>query len=1647
MMDLLQNLIRFGFYSSVEQLNDVIGPLISSLNVNRFNSSFASNRLTDVKKKKASVVVSAIDTSSKKENAQLSSFVQKYCSFATELCKQATAFALNAMEYVRMNSQNGMTEQIAWEKRWLLFNDSIIGMSIVLLVVLVAVTLSVVRLWITNFEAKALVFDYVITVYFITEYSLRLYCYYKVYNAMRPFVVDKFNIGDLLLIMLDLILIGIGTSSLRRLGNAARVAKIFRIMRLLRLIRLIRAARLVRKIVDESNKVVVWVPPARYANVTSEEAETIVSMLKVLSMIYDRILDKNLGVCVSAFVEWMEENNATANVNPMTILRKVKESNDDLLPSIPSYFDDILLDILMYKDSTLTQEALNLLMVHNTRRKLWIETAQHVQIIYSHSMSNKSKVASRIIREIQRLAEMYEIWGELSSVQSQKSAVEMLDLITRLYQLLTKATDKWTLDTRAEILVDGEMQLLLKNLDAFSTFMFVNETLFAGGAEELQLPVIKILQALNKLIVVFTRHHVPNQMIAFRSLQWFIDRIDAGIGAAGVIKSIVAGNRKIILNTPRKIFKDMINKIVSKGKCSAYLQVLLAYVDTDTSGTGEVNAVQMDISRLLSAREIQSHIYLWLDAPGTAGYAQRSQEMEVYRYNDAQQTESTFSENMQYHVTLLKLLASCKLGIKLQAIYPFESVISCIMDPVTILAVKVPLANLLHELILSNIDGLIVSDAIWKLVNHLAYSLETMQTDLNMFLSYSPEYRIVVGEWIIVSLRILEVFFNIFDIDLFDELISDEEVTLTLTDNTELEILNVCKRIYSAIRILMDGHPHLVGDSTRKCCHGTLQAVCMHNDTLFFDREFDSTVTTREKYKRGPRFNTTFADIQQEHFREKFAYFSKAVAGGEKYLEMDAVDLFERIPCLDTPNVTADVRYEPLINKLTSHFRTSIKRIHNTRVLDKDIKNTSIWFLQTLRYQLEKHVGISIDDNLDKLAKYEIGPETSEAVKLRGIYNEHGITYLCLELLANGIDHQLMLEAIKMLLVLLFKVGGSTVIQQNIYTYLVETDSSYFFECIKEIIGTLFSWSNKFLTEKESADIKTFTALSDNDSSETNDEQPPKDILIFYLLQLFCEGLYMPFKHLAREQENNTRQVNVLDSLAEYATLLSRVDNHASHIVSVAVLKTISKLLQGPCRANQEYFVMNTEILVTLNRFMRVIRPQSKMHEENESEALNDLLHNLVDVLRMVSEGQASNSQIFERVMTIVELNVLNVVVLPTIDVSEENSLVSIDAEYTDFELTDIQANYLVFLKGLKQSRGILSSIAEHKLMTDIQCIEVQYKEQIHNLCFAVPLITKFINPSSHDKFMSELDVSSQETKLLEFTKSIKQLHREAAHSQSLSSLGFSNLWSIKTKLTWLMFANAVIMNCLNLTYYGTIDSYGVTHFAADYHRALAGGGTDDFKPVDGDSYYAKDLYMQSDVHTVIKTLNIVQMALISVTIFIIFIVRIPVTYETCLEKSLSKIEAILNTMSDPVPVWYCFYLVVCIVALVYNRLFVSILLLDFVVLDSTTKDVLYAGTLTHLLTHLLTHSLTHSLTYSLTHSLTYLLTHSLTHLLTHLLTYLLTQISAPKVSFGRPSTPSFFSLLSYCSDHEISPRNPLYRADIPIQDCCWSAAGAVVVN
>ena len=52
-----------------------------------------------------------------------------------------------------------------------------------------------------------------------------------------------------------------------------------------------------------------------------------------------------------------------------------------------------------------------------------------------------------------------------------------------------------------------------------------------------------------------------------------------------------------------------------------------------------------------------------------------------------------------------------------------------------------------------------------------------------------------------------------------------------------------------------------------------------------------------------------------------------------------------------------------------------------------------------------------------------------------------------------------------------------------------------------------------------------------------------------------------------------------------------------------------------------------------------------------------------------------------------------------------------------------------------------------------------------------------------------------------------------------------------------------------------------------------------------------------------------------------------------------------MGTICDPIPLWYLVYFVLAMLGLLYNPLFLAALMLDFVVQDSTTKDVMTAVT------------------------------------------------------------------------------------------------------
>lgn len=73
--------------------------------------------------------------------------------------------------------------------------------------------------------------------------------------------------------------------------------------------------------------------------------------------------------------------------------------------------------------------------------------------------------------------------------------------------------------------------------------------------------------------------------------------------------------------------------------------------------------------------------------------------------------------------------------------------------------------------------------------------------------------------------------------------------------------------------------------------------------------------------------------------------------------------------------------------------------------------------------------------------------------RLRTMFSKFGVVNLCLNLLAPGIDNQLSIQAMRVLVLLLLKRGGCTEVQMVVYKYLKDVDSVLFFEYLKDSIG------------------------------------------------------------------------------------------------------------------------------------------------------------------------------------------------------------------------------------------------------------------------------------------------------------------------------------------------------------------------------------------------------------------------------------------------------------------------------------------------------------------------------------------------------------------------------------------------------------------
>ena len=1545
MAELTLMLMTFGFYSHEDQLRDIVNPLIVGLDHNKRMKNLAAkdkavnakenvihhqqNLSSHIKHEEYSNVSAEdelVSNTARRGSQDKSYFASAVAYFSSHLPTSVGGAKVSPTDGTgrRKSSVSGVPVAIAvdsddgkhmyktnrqmeaakrklaieqlennamFEAQFLRFTESIAGITLSMFVVFLTVTVSCLQLFDKEHWENVSALDSIdlfCSIFFFSDLLLRGFCVARRDGGagLPPYFANPLNFIDLLLVALDVILFILGVDGGAGIG-AARVSRIVRTIRFVRLVRVVRVLRLVNSI-SGNGKGGRWVLPERFENVTDNKAKTMTTILKTMEVVYSRIQDNGLERIINAFQNWVELEKTNQIVDPLVVVKKYM-GTDENMGLMPAGFDSILVDIIMYSNEELTNQALRLLMLHQNKRHILMSLAKDIQIIYSPKVEAKLEEAKGLLQSLRRGAEMYEIWQNLATEEDNKTADLMTTNIQSMSKLMRKLNDERSLHIKVEFIPDEEVQNLLRNLDAMNCFMTVLDALFDGGREEPPQKVKEIMGLCIEMISYFVQENPRNQQLAYQYMSFFTERIDDGIHSEKAVSAILDRNADLIKSCHKRYVDEFAQKIFANGRKPEYMQVYLALTvdvaDYDTA----MKSVQNNISRYLTSREWQARILLWCCSPDSTAYSQRAYAMSEYIGESKAIPDEELSSDLLYHINLLTVLSRCNLGPKLQAIYQFDDIVHALVDKSTIFNVKIALGKCLEQLVCNNADTYICSEYIWVFFEYFIDYMQGLQKQIDVLFRRQYSSNVVLmkaqlGDWLNTCLTITTVFFAVLDLQVFGEVI-DHDMNVKRTSRTESEIVVLIKKIYNCIRTFIENNFTSIGPVINERANYALVSLCRHTSTISYDYKGPDASRIVKKAQRG---SVTLADVQQLQLRHKFILFTEKLQGSMLNNHEESIKFFMSMPDIHAVG-EHDVVLEPLINKLVTHIRSCLRTTPTLRTLGSNLEE-SIWLIRTFRRLFEQILGQTVEYNIN--IDLELVRSDEKTERWRQIFCEEGLVHLCLDFIAPGVDQTLCLEAINLLVVLLAERGGSVIVQSTVFKYLKDNDSSLFFKHTKEILSESFSWF-----QKEAENAATI-----DEEMETLIVMPDENV-IFTLIQLMCEGDYLPLKNYMRQQDENTETVNIPVILSTILDFLSRRESPLFTHVSNYVVKTIRQMLHGPCRENQKCLVMTTELLVSLNRLVRLSRPKTQDLTNAWNVDIEQLKESIIDLLRSLSEGFLKSSTIYDKIINNIELNILSVLLMPG---------PAEDQELLEYGFTALEAKYMVLLSGLdpKGATDNLSPGCLIKMKESISCVEVRWQNDTHKLFFHKP---KIIEDLTHDylKHFDDLDGTSQEDKLMQFLGKIKEFYREAKHQQRLKQYGLSYLWSRRTLISWIMFGVGVILNFLLLEYY-VRDNNHVVHFTEEIE----------------------------DTFHVLIILHII----LSVTMALIYItVRMPSHFVSNLETGHTTQESLIRTFLDPMPWWYLATVTCSILAYNTDVIFCCVFMLEWTVLDGTTMYLLRA--------------------------------------------------------------------------------------------------------
>jgi hypothetical protein len=514
-------------------------------------------------------------------------------------------------------------------------------------------------------------------------------------------------------VLLDVVIFGLGAV----MGSGAKFSKALRILRLARLVRLLRAARVLNKLIQSSLKIYAkWKMPTRYASLPSIDMKTIVAMLTALRRLQNVLEDRYITYLLEQFQRWEVDDSKPAAKAFLTVCGEIQEtsvSNDAT--------DDVLIDLLMYESSDIVQGALDVLMTHHTSAGTLLGSLDRIQLLVSSKREKQFEKVEKCLGHLKHDADTHSIWGKLQTDEHRKVNHDTVVNLREMINMLRRRRQVLEFDEEFE--PDVEVQDMMRNLGCVDMCMVFFGLLGTLGADdtisESYKNTMKLLTLCSELFYWFVRGNNINQALAYEHLEFFVCEIDRGCNFHKVITAIFHNNISLMKLCPKKYIAEFVDKIVNVGKFYQYL-ILLAAVSP------MVLEKQYEVIRQLS-NPLWVKDVLSFFVPVTSPAYERKKKLMLPYINKKDLPLEELPADLAYHLELLKVFAGCTVGrsnmnsveAKVQSLFNFKDVVMGILDPNSLLIVKIRLLHFFYNSMVEvemKIPNLAVSKCIWQFI-------------------------------------------------------------------------------------------------------------------------------------------------------------------------------------------------------------------------------------------------------------------------------------------------------------------------------------------------------------------------------------------------------------------------------------------------------------------------------------------------------------------------------------------------------------------------------------------------------------------------------------------------------------------------------------------------------------------------------------------------------------------------------------------------------------------------------------------------------------------------------------------------------------------------------------------------------------------